>query len=136
MMLYLASSTRPDIYFAVHRCDWFTHNTKESHEMAMKRICRYLQCTKDNVLMFNLYKKLVVNYFADADFSGLWGHENPQDPICDRSRTVFVATFANCTLFWVSKLYIDLICIHYIMSMWNCITLLENYLPCKVLSRK
>ena len=31
MMLYLASSTRPDISFAVHQCAQFTHNTKVSH---------------------------------------------------------------------------------------------------------
>ena len=38
MMLYLASNTRPDISFAVHQGDWFTHNTKVSHETAVKRI--------------------------------------------------------------------------------------------------
>ena len=41
----------------------------------MKRICRYLQGNKDNVLVFNPYKKLVVDCYADADFAGLWGHE-------------------------------------------------------------
>ena len=41
---------------------------------------------------------MVVDFYADADFSGLWGHEDPQDPICARSRTVFVLTFANCPL--------------------------------------
>ena len=43
MMLYLASNTRPDISFAVHQCARFTHNTKVSHEIAVKRICRYFQ---------------------------------------------------------------------------------------------
>ena len=54
--------------------------------------------------MFNPSKKLVVDCYADADFAGLWGHEDPQDPICARSRTGFVVTFANCPLLWVSKL--------------------------------
>ena len=31
--------------------------------------------------------------YTDADFAGLWGHGNPQDPICARSRTGFVVTF-------------------------------------------
>ena len=38
-------------------------------------------------------------------FTGLWGHENPQDPIYENSRTGFVVTFSNCPLLWVSKLY-------------------------------
>ena len=53
MMLYLASNTRPDILFDVHHCARFTHNTKVSHETAVKRICRYLQGTKDNGLVLN-----------------------------------------------------------------------------------
>ena len=65
----------------------------------MKRICRYPQGTKDNGLVFNPSKKLVVDCYDDADFAGLWGHEDPQDPICARSRTGFVVTFANCPLF-------------------------------------
>ena len=104
MMLYLASNTRPDISFSVHQCDWFTHNTKASQNTSVKRICRYLQGTKDNGIVFNPSKKLVMVFYSGADFAGLWGHENPQGPICDRSRTGFVVTFSNCPLFWVSKL--------------------------------
>ena len=55
--------------------------------------------------MFNPSKKLVVDCYADADFAGLWGHENPQDPICARSRTGFVVKFLNRPLLWVSKLH-------------------------------
>ena len=67
----------------------------------MKRICRYLQGTKDNGIAFNPSKKVVVDCYADAYFVGLWGHEDPQDPICARSRTGFVVTFANFPLLWV-----------------------------------
>ena len=45
IMLYLSSKTIPDISFDVHQCDRFTHNTKASHETAVKRIFRYLQGT-------------------------------------------------------------------------------------------
>ena len=80
----------------------------------MKRICRYLQGTKGNGLVFIPYKKLVVDCYADAYFAGLWGHEYLQDPIFARSRTGFVVTFANCLLLWVSKLQknIDLYTVH------------------------
>ena len=104
MMLYLASKTRPDISFTVHQCARFTHNNKVSHDTAVKRICKYLQSTKDKGLVFNPSKKLVVDCYDDAYFAGLWGHEDPQDPICARSRTVFVVTFANFPLLWVSKI--------------------------------
>ena len=87
VLLYLASNTRPDISFAVHQCARFTHNTKVSQEIAVKRICKYLQGTKDNDLVFHPSKKLVVDCYSDADFARLWGHEDPQDPICARSRT-------------------------------------------------
>ena len=61
MMLYLASNTRLDISFDIHQCAQFTHNTKVSHKTAVKRICWYLQGTKDNGLVFNPPKKLVVD---------------------------------------------------------------------------
>ena len=92
MILYLASSTRTDIYFAVHQCERFTHNTKLSHETSVKRIFQYLQGTHYNGLVFNPSKKLVVDCDFDAYFAGLWGHENPQDTICARSRTVYMVT--------------------------------------------
>ena len=72
MMLYLASNTRLDISFVIHQCAWFTHNTKASHKTDVKRICRYLQGTKDNGLVFNISKKLMVDCYTDAYFSGLW----------------------------------------------------------------
>ena len=103
MMFYIASNTRPYIYFDVHQCSWFTHNNKASHETSMKKIFQYLQFTNDKCLMFNSSKKMVVDCDADADFLGMWVHENPQYTICDRSRTAFVVTFTNCPLLWVSK---------------------------------
>ena len=40
----------------------------------------------------------------DADFDGLWGHEDSLNPIDVRSRTCFVIAMVNCPLLWVSKL--------------------------------
>ena len=104
MVWYISSNTRLDISFAVHQCFQFTHNTKPSHETAVKMICCYLQITNYKVLVFNLFNKLVVYFHADAYFSGLWGHKKPRDPICDRSRTGFVVTVSSFILFLVSKI--------------------------------
>ena len=81
----------------------------------MNKICWYLQGNNDNGLVFNPTKKLVVDCYADAYFAELWGHENPQDPICDRSRTGFVVNFSNFTLLWMSILQteIALYTLHY-----------------------
>ena len=67
MMLCLKSNIRIYIYFAVHQCAQFTHNTKVSHGTSVKRIFRYLQGTNDNGLVFNSSKKLLVDFYADAD---------------------------------------------------------------------
>ena len=46
----------------------------------------------------------MVDCYDDADFVGLWGHENPQEPICARSRTGFALIFFNFPLLWMSKI--------------------------------
>ena len=58
--------------------------------------------------MFNPSKKSVVDFYDDADFAGMWGHEDPQDPICVSRRTGFVVTFVNFPLLWVSKLQTEI----------------------------
>ena len=135
-MLYLESNTRPDIFFDVHQYAHFTHNTKASHNTDAKRICWYLQGTKDNGILFNPSKKLVVGCYSDANVAVLWGHEDPQDPSCASSRTLFMVTYANCPLLWVSKLqtYISLSTINYEnVALSHSI---RELLPWKVLSRK
>ena len=46
--------------------------------------------------------------YGDGDFAGVLGNKNPQDPICDSSRTVFLVTFDNCPLLWVSKIQTEI----------------------------
>ena len=41
---------------------------------------------------------------VDADFAGLFGVEDPVDPISVKSRTSYVIMIVNCPLLWVSKL--------------------------------
>ena len=136
MMLYLELNTRPDISFSISQCARFTHNTKTSHEMDVNRICHYLQGTKDNGLVFNLSKKLVVGFYYDAYFSGLWGHENSQSTIFDRSITVFLVFFSNFPLLCVSKIHteIALSTLHYEYVEFSHYVI--SLLTLKVLSRK
>jgi hypothetical protein len=104
MLLYLSSNTRPDITFAVHQCARYSHNPKQSHAKAIKRIIRYLQGTKDKGMVFSPSTNFTVDCFVDADFAGLWGTEYDQDPVSVKSRTGYILTFMGCPLLWASKL--------------------------------
>ena len=87
MLLYLSNTTRPDLAFAVHQCASFSHNPKRSHELALKRIGRYLIGTKDRGMILDPSTKLDIDCFVDADFAGLWGSESPESPMSVKSRS-------------------------------------------------
>jgi hypothetical protein len=42
--------------------------------------------------------------YLDADFAGMYGHEEHTDPACTKSQTGFIITFADRPVFWQSKL--------------------------------
>jgi len=104
MLLYLAGNSRPDIAFAVHQAARFSHDPKKSHGVAVKRIVRYLQGTKDKGMIFTPTQDWKIDCYVDADFCGLWGAEDPDDPIVTKSRTGYIITLAGCPLLWVSRL--------------------------------
>ncbi len=108
MLLYLSGNSRPEIQFAVHQCARFTHNPRKSHANAIKRICRYLAGTKHRGLEFRPTKHLELDCYCDADFAGLWRHEDEQDPACVKSRTGYLITLGNCPVTWVSKLQTEI----------------------------
>ena len=108
MLMYLSSNTRPDIQFAVHQCARFTHVPRGSHAEAIKRICRYLQGTKDKGIIMKPKENPTLDCYADADFAGLWNIENDQDPVCVKSRTGYVITLGGCPVIWVSKLQTEI----------------------------
>lgn len=104
MLNYLANNTRPDISYATHQCARFTHNPKKSHGMAVKHIIRYLSGTKDKGIIMTPSNNFSVDCYVDADFAGLYGHEDCQNPVSVKSRTGYVLLLADCPLLWVSKL--------------------------------
>jgi Reverse transcriptase (RNA-dependent DNA polymerase) len=108
MLMYLANNTRPDIAFAVHQCARFTHAPKNSHSLAVKRIVRYLQGSQDKGMVLTPSKNFSVDCYVDADFAGLYGYEDNQDPVSVKSRTGYVFYLADCPLVWVSKLQTEI----------------------------
>jgi hypothetical protein len=106
---YLKGHNRPDINFAASRCARFSNNPKRSHEKALEHIGLYLKGTRKNGLILNpkYIDNLPIDCYVDANFAGLWGHEDNQDPTSVKRRTGFIIFVANCPVFWKSKLQSD-----------------------------
>ena len=61
MLLYLAGHTRPDIAYAVNCCARYMFCPKKSHELALKRIGRYLKATQNRGLVLKPSKLLKID---------------------------------------------------------------------------
>ncbi len=101
---FLAQNSRPDISFAVHQCARFCQAPTALHELAIKRIVRYLIFTKDKGLILHPSKSFTLDMYVDADFAGMWHqqHSALRDNVL--SRTGYIITFCGCPIHWVSKL--------------------------------
>jgi hypothetical protein len=109
MMGYLQANSRPDITFSVSQCARFACAPRRSHELALIRIGQYLKKTADKGLI--LRPTLVssdhvfhADVYVDADFAGGWGYEDPNDPVCVKSRAGFIVEVMGCPIQWMSKL--------------------------------
>ena len=105
-------NTRSDIQFAMHQCARFTHNPKQSHTNAVKRIICCLKGTElegggDRALTFVVGGAQDIPFIeamCNSDFAGLWNVENNLDPVSSKSRTGFVIFVGGCPVVWQSKL--------------------------------
>ncbi|KAL0428013.1 UNVERIFIED_CONTAM: Secreted RxLR effector protein [Sesamum latifolium] len=68
--LCMLKSTRPDIAFAVGMLGRYQSNPGLDHWRAAKKVMRYLQWTKDYMLMYRRTKNLEVVGYSDSDFVG------------------------------------------------------------------
>jgi hypothetical protein len=72
-----------------------------------------------------------IDCYVDADFAGLWGSEDVQDPTCVKSRTGFVLCIADCPVVWASKLQTD-IALSTMEAEYNALSMaLKELLPLK-----
>jgi hypothetical protein len=108
MLLYLSGHSRPDIAFAVHQCARYTFAPKRKHKLALIRIGRYLKGTMKERLIMRPTTCPCIDCFPDADFAGLYGHEDSQDPHCARSRTGYIILAFGCPVLWKSKLQTEI----------------------------
>ena len=69
-LMYAQVCTRPDIAFAVGVLGRYQSNPGIDHWRAAKKVMRYLQGTKDYMLMYRRTYSLEVIGYSDADFAG------------------------------------------------------------------
>jgi hypothetical protein len=74
----------------------------------VQHICRYLKGAGGHGLTFQPTTNLDLNLHVDADFAGLGGHEDDQDPVCVKSRTGHVLTLGGRPISWSSKLQTEI----------------------------
>ena len=72
--------------------------------MAVKRILRYLQKTKDKGFYLRPNSTLSVDCYVDADFAGNFAAEPSESPESVKSRTGYIILYRGSPLLWVSKL--------------------------------
>ena len=101
---YLTASTRPDILYATHQLARFCNDPKRSHEVAAKRIIRYLKRTQDKGIIMRPDPSRGFECYVDADFAGTWKHHDASDPRSCLSRTGYVILYAGCPIIWSSKM--------------------------------
>jgi hypothetical protein len=98
---YLKGHSRPDIEFAYSQCARFSNNPKQSHEKDLEHIGLYLKGTRKNGLISRPkdIDNLPIDCYFDADFAGIWGFEDNQDPSSVRIQTGFVIFVADFIVF-------------------------------------
>jgi hypothetical protein len=104
MMLYLSSNSRPDIAFAVNQCARYSADPTLRHEIAVKRIARYLKHTRTQGMIISPKTDLRLDLWVDADFAGLWYRNDAEDPASVKSRTGYAITLGDIPVIWRSKL--------------------------------
>ena len=110
--MYLCNNAYPEIQFAVHQCERFTHFPRNIHAKAVKQICRYLKMIiekneetgKKHGLKFRRDTDLKLECYTDADYTGLWKKKANQDPVCVKSRTSYTMLLNGNPIHWVYKL--------------------------------
>ena len=103
MTLYLYGNNRPYVALAVNICARYMFSPKQYHKLSLKILACYLKQTKDRGLNPNSDVCKLYAY-PDADFSGMYGHENHTDTVCVKTRTIFIIAFADFPVLWFPKL--------------------------------
>lgn len=91
MLLYLNCNTNPEITYALSQVACFTHNPKKSHATAIKMLVRYLAGTiNKGIIAQKPNEDLVLKYYVDSDFAGLYKVDPDHEPTSAKSHTGYI----------------------------------------------
>jgi hypothetical protein len=93
-LMYAMTATRPDIAFAVSTLSAFMANPGEKHWIALKRVLRYLQGTRNYCLVLG-GSKVELSAWCDADWAN--------DKDTRRSVTGYIFKLGDGVISWQSK---------------------------------
>ena len=92
----------------VHQTARFCNDPKLSHEQAITHIGRYLLELRDKGIKFKVDLSKGLECYVDADFAGGWDQTDPHDASNLMSRSSFVIKYADCLIYWSSKLQTEI----------------------------
>ena len=69
-LMYLMIGSRPDLAFAVRKLSQHSENPSHENWIAVKRVFRYINGTKDFGILYNGNRSLLTAGYADADWGG------------------------------------------------------------------
>ena len=103
---YLQVHLRPDIGLSVSQTSRYVHNPKESHELALIYIGRYLKGAADKGIIFRLSTDgtFKTNIDVDASFADGWRTKLSTNLDSVKSRTGYIIEVAYCPVLWISKM--------------------------------
>ena len=93
---------------ATHQLAQFCQDPRLSHKQATTRLGRNLAHTKDRGILYEPDTSMGIECYVDADFAGGWNITTSADADNIMSRTGFVITYANCPIYWASRLQTEI----------------------------
>ena len=105
MIFYLSGHNPPDIAFAVNLCARCMFCLKRTHELELNKFVRYLNHNQEHGLVLDPNSDIFkVDVYPDADSAEIYGHKNPDDPVCTKSCTGFIIMFYGCPVLCIYKI--------------------------------
>lgn len=101
-LMYLATSTRPDIAYAVSVVSRCLEKPTEQDVIKVKRIFRYLKGTQDKVIRYNFNSINKILAYSDADLGG--------DITTGRSTTGVIVIYSGGPVSWTSQRQTSVAC--------------------------